>query len=65
MMFRSDLLTAKEAAAVMGISVRLFYKRHDKMPFPIMRVGRSYRIFKKPFIAFMEAGKYENADELT
>ena len=52
-----DYLTAKEAAAVMGISVVSFYKCHGKFPFPILRVGRSYRILKKPFLEYMEVGR--------
>ena len=52
-----DYLTAKEAAAVMGISVVSFYKCHGKFPFPILRIGRGYRIPKGAFIEYMEFGR--------
>lgn len=51
-----DYLTAKEVAAAVGISCRLLYKNYLKMPFPVMRVGHSYRIPKKPFIEYMRSG---------
>lgn len=52
-----DYLTVKEAAAVVGISYSMLYRHYLQMPFPVMRVGRSYRIPKKPFIEYMQTGR--------
>lgn len=55
-----DYLTAQEVAAVMGISCPTLYKLREQMPFPILRIGRNYRIPKKPFAAYMRTGKTGN-----
>lgn len=52
-----DYLTAQEVAAALGISTSSFYKRHDIMPFPVMSIGRKYRIPKRPFLTYMRRGK--------
>lgn len=52
----SDYLTTQEVVAVMGISYVTFYKNYEKMPFPVVRIGRNYRIPKKPFLMFMKTG---------
>ncbi len=52
-----DYLTAKEVAAVMGISAALFYRKCGEMPFPVIKVGRSYRIPKRPFMTYMQTGQ--------
>lgn len=51
-----DYLTTQEVAAVMGISCVTFYKNYGQMPFPVLRIGRNYRIPKKPFLIFMKTG---------
>lgn len=55
-----DYLTAQEVAAVMGISCHTLYKQRDQMPFPILRIGRNYRIPKKPFVEYMRTGRTAN-----
>lgn len=55
-----DYLTSQEVAAVMGISCHTLYKLREQMPFPILRVGRNYRIPKKPFIEYMRTGRTAN-----
>ena len=52
-----DYLTTQEVAAVMGISCVTFYKNYEQMPFPVLRIGRNYRIPKKPFLMFMKTGR--------
>ncbi len=52
-----DYLTAKEVAAAMGISASLFYRKWDEMPFPVIKVGRSYHIPKRPFVTYMQTGQ--------
>ena len=44
-----DYLTTREVAAVMGISCVTFYKNYERMPFPVLRIGRNYRIPKSRF----------------
>ena len=51
-----EYLTVKEAAAVVGIAYSTLYKNYLQMPFPVLRVGRSYRIPKRPFLMFMKTG---------
>ena len=51
-----EYLTVKEVSAVIGISYSTLYKNHLQMPFPILRVGRCYRIPKRPFLMFMKTG---------
>ena len=51
-----DYLTTQEVAAVMGISCVMFYKNYKEMPFLVLRIGRNYRIPKKPFLIFMKTG---------
>lgn len=55
-----DYLTAQEVAAVMGIACVTLYKNYAEMPFPVLRVGRNYRIPKKPFLMFMKTGSIGN-----
>lgn len=52
-----DYLTVREVAAAMGIAHSTLYKNYLQMPFPILRVGRSYRIPKKPFVEYMRTGQ--------
>lgn len=52
-----DYLTAQEVASVMGISCHTLYKQSKQMPFPILRVGRNYRIPKMPFVEYMRNGR--------
>lgn len=52
-----DYLTAQEVAAVMGISCHTLYRQCKKFPFPVLRVGRNYRIPKQPFIRYMRTGR--------
>lgn len=54
--FPRDYLTTQEVVAVMGISCSTFYKNYEQMPFPVLRIGRNYRIPKKPFLMFMKTG---------
>lgn len=49
-----DYLTTQEVASVMGISCGSFYKNYLQMPFPVLRIGRNYRIPKMPFLMFMK-----------
>lgn len=51
-----DYLTTQEVAAVMGISCSTFYKNYEQMPFPVLRIGRNYRIPKMSFLMFMKTG---------
>ena len=51
-----DYLTIQEIVAVMGISRITFYKNYEQMPLPVLRIGRNYRIPKKPFLMFMKTG---------
>lgn len=51
-----DYLTTQEVASVMGISCSAFYKNYGEMPFPVLRIGRNYRIPKIPFLMFMKTG---------
>ena len=52
-----EYLTSHEVAAFMGISLNSFYRRHDKMPFPVLSIGRKYSIPKRPFLTYMRTGK--------
>lgn len=52
-----DFLSAKEVSAALGISTHAFYRHAEKMPFPIMTVGRRYKIPKKPFVEYMRTGR--------
>lgn len=52
-----DYITVREAAAVMGIAHSTLYSNYLQMPFPIFRVGRSFRIPKKPFVEYMRTGQ--------
>ncbi|MCM1023970.1 MAG: helix-turn-helix domain-containing protein [Prevotella sp.] len=55
-----DYLTAQEVSAVMGIASSTLYKNYAEMPFPVLRIGRNYRIPKKPFLMFMKTGSIGN-----
>lgn len=59
-----EFLNAEEAAATIGISKNLFYRSIENMPFPILRIGREYRIPKKPFIEYLRTGRSEDNKEL-
>lgn len=52
-----DFLTVKEVAAVIGISRHLFYKSIDDVPFPVLKIGRAYKIPKQPFITYLKTGE--------
>lgn len=52
-----EYLTTREVAAVMGLSCNTLYKKFPDMPFAVLRVGRNYRIPKKPFVAYMRNGQ--------
>ncbi|MDE6592079.1 MAG: hypothetical protein K2K57_03325 [Oscillospiraceae bacterium] len=52
-----EYITVKEAADVMGISFQTFYSRYNEMPFPVLRVGRNFRVLKAPFIEYMRTGR--------
>ncbi len=51
-----DYLTTQDVAVVMGISCVTFYKNYEQMPFPVLRIGRNYRIPKNLFLIFMKTG---------
>ena len=52
-----DYITVFEASAAMGINPQTFYRHVSELPFPLFKVGRRYRIPKKPFIDYMRSGK--------
>ena len=56
---QKNFLSAKEAAAILGISPLTFRRRWVEYAefFPIERVGEKYRIPKEPFIAYVRTGK--------
>ena len=56
---QKNFLSAKEAAAILGISPLTFRRRWEEYAefFPIERVGKKYRIPKEPFIAYVRTGK--------
>ena len=59
---KRDFLTVKEVSAGMGISRHLFYKVADSVPFPVLKIGRAYKIPKQPFIAFLKTGESVKTD---
>ncbi len=58
-----EFLNAEEAAAAIGMSRRLFYRCVESMPFPVLRIGRTYRIPKKPFIEYMRTGRWDDGKQ--
>ena len=61
---KRDFLTVKEVSAGMGISRQLFYKVADRVPFPVLKIGRAYKIPKQPFIAFLKTGESVKTEDL-
>lgn len=55
-----EFLSAEEVAATIGMSRRLFYESAGSMPFPVLRIGRNYRIPKKPFIEYLRTGRSDD-----
>lgn len=53
---KREHLTVKEVSSALGISRHAFYKYSDSFPFPIIKIGRQYRIPKKPFVDFLTIG---------
>ena len=59
-----DFLTVKEVVAVIGISRHLFYKNVDDVPFPVLKIGRAYKIPKQPFITYLKTGEAVKSESL-
>ena len=49
---KKDHLTVNEVSSVLGISSHAFYKYYNSFPFPILKIGKRYKIPKKPFSYF-------------
>ena len=54
-----DYLTVKEVAEVLGISPATVRKQVEQKDIPVIRIGRNYRILKKPFMKHMQAESEE------
>lgn len=54
---KKEYLTAGECAEALGISICTFYQYAEQMEFPVKRIGRAYRIPRKPFLEFLTTGK--------
>ena len=61
---KRDFLTVKEVSAGMGISRHLFYKVADRVPFPVLKIGRAYKIPKQPFITYLKTGEAVKSESL-
>lgn len=59
-----DFLTVKEVVAVIGISRQLFYRNVDTVPFPVLKIGRTYKIPKQPFVSFLKTGEAVKIESL-
>ena len=63
---KEEYLTAVEVAKALGVSKKIIYQNAETLPFPIFKIGKSYRIPKNPFIEFLQKGciadEHENSD---
>ncbi|MBQ7008805.1 MAG: helix-turn-helix domain-containing protein [Ruminococcus sp.] len=54
-----EFLTVNEVCAAMGIGRHSFYRYVYAMQFPVLKIGRVYRIPKQPFVEFLKNGRAE------
>lgn len=52
-----DLLTVKEAAAYMRVSEMTVYRLVKSREVPAIHIGRSYRIYSKDLIAYLDSSR--------
>jgi excisionase family DNA binding protein len=62
--FTRDTLTLDELAQRMGISLTVAYElaKQDRLPVPVIKVGRQYRFSRRAYEALLDARHGEPSD---
>lgn len=56
-------LNVGEVSKILGISRHTFYKYSEMFPFPVVKVGKRYKIPKHPFIQYLKTGGWANSEK--
>lgn len=52
-----EFLTSSEVCGAMGICLHSLYNHIHEFPFPVLKIGRIYKIPKQPFVEYLKTGK--------
>lgn len=55
----TDTMTLKEVAKSLGVHYRtvMYWIKHGTMPFPYVKIGRQYRVWRQDFEDYKQRGQ--------
>ncbi len=52
-----EFLSVKEVCNILGMNHHTFYRNINDLPFAITKIGRVYKIPRRPFLSYLKTGR--------